>query len=67
LSYNPKGKSPVTGAFSGDKAGVFSIGLSGEYQRTWTANLQYTNYFGGTAAQPLADRDFISFSIQRTF
>jgi hypothetical protein len=67
LSYNPRGKSPVAGAFSGDKAGTFSTGLSGEYRKTWTWNLQYTMYFGGTATQALADRDLVSFSVQRTF
>lgn len=67
LSYNVKGKTPVTSAFNGDKATTLSIGLNGEYQRTWNATLQYTNYFGGTAAQPLKDRDFISLSLQRTF
>jgi len=67
LGYNVKGKTPVTSAFNGDKAGTFSIGLNAEYQKTWNAALQYTNYFGGTAAQPIKDRDFISLSIQRTF
>lgn len=67
LSYNVKGKTPVTSAFNGDKATTFSIGLNAEYQKTWNAALLYTSYFGGTAAQPLKDRDFISLSIQRTF
>ncbi len=67
LSYNVKGKSPVASAFSGDKAGTFSIGISAEYERTWNANIQYAAYFGGTAVQPLSDRNFISLSIQRTF
>ncbi len=67
LSYNVKGKTPVTSAFNGNKAGTFSIGLNGEYRKTWNAALQYTNYFGGAAAQPIKDRDFISLAIQRTF
>ncbi|WP_334190395.1 DUF1302 domain-containing protein [Noviherbaspirillum sp.] len=67
LGYNIRGKTPVTSAFNGDKAGTFSIGLIAEYQKAWYAALLYTNYFGGMAAQPLKDRDFISFAIQRTF
>lgn len=67
LSYNVKGKSPVASAFSGDKAGTLSIGVNAEYERTWNANIRYVAYFGGTAVQPLSDRDFISFSMQRTF
>lgn len=67
LSYNVKGKSPVASAFSGDKAGTFSIGINAEYERTWNAAIRYVVYFGGTGVQPLSDRDFISLSIQRTF
>lgn len=67
LSYAPKGKSPVAGALGSHKAGVFSIGLGGEYKKTWTGNLRYTAYFGGAATQTLTDRNFISLSIQRTF
>jgi hypothetical protein len=67
LSYNVKGKSPVTSAFSGDKAGTFSIGLSAAYERTWNATIQYAVSFGGAAVQPLSDRNFISLAIQRTF
>jgi len=67
LSYNVKGKSPVTSAFVGDKAGTFSIGISGEYARKWTANFQYAVYLGAATVQNLSDRDFISLSIQRTF
>jgi hypothetical protein len=67
LTYNVKGKTPVTSAFNGDNAGNFSIGLNGEYRKTWNVALQYTNYFGGAAVQPLKDRDFISLSLQRTF
>lgn len=67
LTYNVKGNTPVTSAFNGDKATTFSIGLNGEYQKTWNAALLYTSYFGGTAGQPLKDRDFVSLSIQRTF
>jgi hypothetical protein len=72
LSYNPKGRTPVPGVFSGHHAGTLSIGFNTEYRKIWNANLQYTTFFGGKAKlpvadQPLADRRFVSLSIQRTF
>lgn len=79
LGYNPKGTSQAVTAFNGgmNKAGDFSIGLSGNYLNTWTLGLNYTHYFGtaGTTLeaaelsfkQDKRDRDFISFSVQTTF
>ena len=66
FSYNPKGRTPAF-AFNGHKTGSLSIGLAGEYQRTWNMNLRYTTYVGPESRQPLSDRDFVSLSVQRTF
>lgn len=88
VGYNPKGKSSVVNSFNGgvDKGGDFTIGINGDYQKTWKVGLKYTHFMGdesvsivpsGKAApasplmssfgQALKDRDFVSFSIQRTF
>lgn len=67
VTYNPRGKSPVTTTFSGDKAGTFTIGLEAEYLKQWRASLLLTNYIGGEDVQSLSDRRFISLSLQRTF
>lgn len=79
VGYTPYGRSSVTPqAFSPEHGGDFTIGLKADYQKAWYASLSYTNFFGDgapiidaenhyTYKQTLKDRDFIAFSIQRTF
>ena len=79
VGYNPHGRSSVTPqAFGPEHGGDFTIGLKADYQKAWYASLSYTNFFGEggstidntnafTFKQTLKDRDFIAFSIQRTF
>lgn len=82
MSYGMFGRSSVNGAlFPPQQGGTMSIGLKADYQRTWQASLNFTHYYGpsgsiikyGTAAPELSydnfhgDRDFVSFSVQRTF
>jgi hypothetical protein len=47
--------------------GDFEIGVSALYQSVWKASLRVTGFTGSPAAQPLADRDIITFSVERTF
>jgi hypothetical protein len=84
LGYNPRGKSSVVSGFNGgvDKGGDVSIGINGEYEKTWKLSVKYVHYLGdenvksipytpailmNSFAQTLKDRDFLSFSIQRAF
>lgn len=82
VSYGMFGHSSVNGAlFPSENGGTASIGVKADYQRTWQASLNFAHYFGpsgsviryDTAAPTLSydnfhgDRDFISFSVQRTF
>ena len=79
VGYTPYGRSSVTPlAFSPEHGGDFTIGLKADYQKLWYASLSYTNFFGDggpivdgenhySYEQTLKDRDFIAFSIQRTF
>ena len=70
------------GAFPADGGGDFSVGVNATYLDAWRFSLSYTHYFGETGAfltptsattnsysykQSLADRDFIAFSVRRTF
>lgn len=48
----------------GDKA--ITVGLSADYQNTYTANLAYTNYFGGDF-NTMTDRDFVALSFGVNF
>jgi hypothetical protein len=78
LSYFPKGKSGSYYPFGQDNGGDFSIGFTTTYLDVWRCKLSYTDYYGKatpaldannnfTMGQSYADRDFISFSIYRTF
>ncbi|MCY1337168.1 hypothetical protein D9M68_238960 [compost metagenome] len=82
LSYGLFGRSSVNGAlFPSNHGGNVSVGLKAEYQKTWQASLGFTHYYGpdgsvvkyDTAVPELSydnfhgDRDFVSFSVQRTF
>jgi hypothetical protein len=48
-------------------AGDFEIGISGTYRSVWKADLLFTSFLGTPYHQPLADRDFVLFSVERTF
>ncbi|TBW48319.1 DUF1302 domain-containing protein [Marinobacter halodurans] len=79
VGYTPYGRSSVTPlAFTPEHGGDITIGLKADYQKTWHASLSYTNFFGPggpivnssnaySYQQTLKDRDFVAFSIQRTF
>jgi hypothetical protein len=68
--YSPKGKSSVSAKFNAGGAhhgGDWSVGLNVTYLQVWKVGLKYTEYFGPVETQALGDRDFISFSLQRSF
>lgn len=76
LGYGISGNSSVTGWAA--KTGDVSIGLNGVYRQAWRFGANYTHYIGPAGAyfnsantlnykQPLKDRNFISFNIQRSF
>lgn len=65
-----------------EEGGVYSIGVGGTYLGQWDFSLSYTGYFGPagpgsgedangenvfTYKQNLKDRDFVAFSVNRTF
>ncbi|HWY63732.1 MAG TPA: DUF1302 family protein [Rhizomicrobium sp.] len=47
--------------------GDFRLGVSGTYLSAWKAGISYVGFLGAPARQPLADRDFILLSVERTF
>lgn len=82
LSYGMFGRSSVNGVlFPANHGGNVSIGVKADYMKTWQASVGFTHYYGpdgsvikyGTARPELSydnfhgDRDFVSFSVQRTF
>lgn len=60
------GRSSVEGSENAG-AGDVELGVSLTWRVVWKANITATHYIGGANIQPLADRDFVSFSVERTF
>ena len=48
-------------------AGFVSVGLNATYHVVWEAGVSFTHFIGGPRIQPLADRDFATISLTRTF
>lgn len=83
VGYNPVGRSGAIANFNGGAgdSGVYSIGVDGTYLGTWNFSLSYTGYMGSagtgggivngenefTFKQNLKDRDYVAFSVDRTF
>lgn len=79
VGYTPSGRSSAVGGFGAEHGGDVSVGINGEYLKTWKVSANFTHYYGkerllsNTATdvryfgQMLKDRDFISLSITRSF
>jgi hypothetical protein len=66
LGYNLAGHS-FTSYAQNSGSGDFRFGVSGIYLSAWKASVTYTGFLGAPSRQPLADRDFAMFSLERTF
>jgi len=69
FAYNGNGASPTDAQFNGGAVdgGDVSVGLNVDYLQEWKFGVKYTMYYGDEEYQGLADRDFISFSMEHTF
>lgn len=81
LGFAPRGSRSMAlgpGVMPADGGGDFTIGLNGTYLDGWRGGLSYTHYFGKkrpfldannnySYQQSLKDRDFVAFSLRRTF
>lgn len=56
---------PLSTFVEGRRAVSFGIGAT--YQQNWSADLQYTNYFGGGRYNLINDRDFVSINVKYSF
>jgi hypothetical protein len=66
LGYTPLGRSSLDttqNAGSGDA----TIGVSATYRAVWQAAALYTHFIGGATDQRMADRDFVTISVTRSF
>ncbi|MGH8484071.1 MAG: DUF1302 family protein, partial [Pseudomonas sp.] len=77
-SYTNGASEALGTGFGADNGGDINIGLKGNYLNTWNLGLTYTHYYGPentfldadnhyTFEQSLKDRDFIAFTVSRTF
>ena len=82
IGYGLSGRSAVA-LISPERGGDFSIAFNATVDRAWRAGLSYTHYFGAKGTAPSSstgptssyasyqqyykDRDFIAFTVQRTF
>lgn len=66
IGYNIVGNSS-TDAYQNKGAGDFEFGVTAVYRVVWAANIMLSHFLGNANRQPLADRDFISFTIKTTF
>jgi len=78
LSYTHGNSSALGTGFGVNRGGDLNIGLKGNYLNSWNLGLTYTHYYGPentfldasnnyTYGQAMKDRDFVSFSVSRTF
>ena len=66
LGYNLAGRS-FTYYVQNSGSGDFRLGVSGTYLSAWKAGLTYIGFLGAPSRQPLADRNFVMLSLERTF
>lgn len=78
FSYTNGASGALGTGFGANNGGDINIGLKGNYLNTWNLGLTYTHYYGPentfldennnyTFEQALKDRDFIAFTVSRTF
>lgn len=81
LGYSPRGSRSMAlgpGAMPADGGGDISLGINGVYLDQWRFSLSYTHYYGAadqfltnantfSYKQYMKDRDFVTFSVNRTF
>jgi hypothetical protein len=66
LGYTPVGRSSLD-ATENAGAGDATVGVSATYRTVWQAAASFTHFVGGATSQRLADRDFVSISVGRSF
>jgi hypothetical protein len=66
VGYDVIGKSS-TDSYQTGGAGDFEFGITATYRVVWSGSITLSHFFGSVSRQPLADRDLIGLSIQRTF
>ena len=66
-AHDVAGTTPGPGGNFIEGRKALSLGLTGVYQQTWSADLAYTRYMGAGRYNLINDRDFVSFNIKTSF
>src|SRR5690554_4401957 len=66
-SHDVKGYAPQPGGAFNEGNKSIGLSLDAVYQNRITANIGYTNFFGGKPYNELTDRDFVSASVSYSF
>jgi hypothetical protein len=66
LGYNVTGRSFDAYDEQNAGAGDLAIGVSGTYLSVWKASAKFTYFIGSYQRQPLADRSYVSLTVERT-
>jgi hypothetical protein len=66
MAYDIFGSSEVL-ADQTAHAGNAEVAVNATWRTVWVAALSYNHFLGSPAHQPLADRDFVTFTVSRTF
>jgi hypothetical protein len=66
-SHDVKGYAPQPGGAFNEGNKSIGLGLEAVYQNKLSADVSYTNYFGGEPYNEFRDRDFISASVSYSF
>lgn len=67
FSHDVQGYAPSPGGNFLEGRKAIGLSLTGVYQNRYSANVGYTNYFGGKPYNELTDRDFVSASVSVSF
>lgn len=66
-AHDVAGTTPGPGGNFIEGRKALSLGITGIYQQTWSADLAYTRYMGAGRYNLINDRDFVSFNIKTSF
>ncbi len=66
-SHDVNGNSPGPGGNFIENRRAFTVGLSFDFQNTWSADISYTDFFGAGRYNLINDRDFVAASFKYSF
>jgi hypothetical protein len=66
-AHDVDGTTPGPGGNFVEHRKAITLGIGADYQKTWSADLSYTDFFGAGRYNLINDRDFVAFNIKYSF